>query len=178
MSSRPSFLWGRFFLPALLILSVAAKAEIETVADKEGHFVASFPQPIQRDSQRVDTAAGEVTMNKIFYDAGTVACMVVYSDYPAGSIEQTGGPAKVCENASKAALKGLEDGKLRSSSPCQLDGVKGLEIVVDVSSSQAVVRIRFFVIGDRLYQVMYLCPAGQEDAAAARAFFDSFRLTR
>lgn len=184
MPSRPSFLWGRVFLPVLLFLTVAVKAQtptgarVETVADKDGRFVADFPPPIQRDSQEVDSAAGKVTMKKIYHDAGNMACMVVYSDYPAGSVEQTGGPAKVCQNASEAALNGLENGKLRTSSPCQLDDVKGLEMVVDVPPSKAVIRIRFFVIGDRLYQIMYLSPAGQEASAEARAFFGSFHFMR
>jgi len=176
--------WARFFLPALLVFAMAARARtatdagIETVADSEGRFVVSLPGPVQRNEQEVDSPAGRVTMKTVLHDGGAQASfMVIYSDYPTGTVARAGGPDQVCKNASKAALKGMNDGALRSSSPCQLGEIKGLEIIADNSPDHSVNRIRFFVVGDRLYQVIFAGPAGGETSPEARAFFDSFHLT-
>jgi hypothetical protein len=147
-------------------------------------FVANFPSPVQRSSQPVPTAVGNIAMNMVYYDGGTIAYMVIYCDYPAGSVSTSGGPDKVCANASEGAVKSV-NGTVRTSSPCRLGDVKGLELVADIPSKDpkvpadaSVARLRFFVVGDRLYQVMYLGPTGQETGADAVAFLDSFRLTR
>ncbi|HTQ31218.1 MAG TPA: hypothetical protein VMI53_08400 [Opitutaceae bacterium] len=181
--SRLTFYLGRIFLPALLAFAVSARAETtalpkpETVADSDGRFVAKFPGPVQRQSQPVETDVGKVAMNMVYYDAGAMAYMVIYCDYPAGTVEQRGGPENVCDKASKSAVKNV-DGTIRTSSPCRAGEVKGLEILADIPAQKAIDRIRFFVVGDRLYQVIFAGPAGEESSPTAQAFFDSFRLTR
>ena len=161
----------------------AAEAKPETLVDDAGRFVVSLPNPVQRGSQPVDTAVGKIVMNMLYYDGGAVAHMVIYCDYPAGSVAQSGGPDKVCANARDGALKSV-NGTVRTSSTYQLGDTNGLEVVADIppkdpndSASASVARIRFFVVGDRLYQVMYIGPTGTETEPKAVAFLDSFRLT-
>jgi hypothetical protein len=206
-----SFL-GRFLSTALLFFAVSVRADTttepapappasdnadttakakpapveatpETLVDDAGRFVVSLPKPVQRGSQPVDTAVGKIAMNMVYYDGGATAYMIIYCDYPAGSVTQSGGPEKVCANASNGAVQNV-GGKIQSSSACQLGDVKGLEVVADIppkdpndSASASVARLRFFVVGDRLYQVMYIGPAGTETGSKAVAFLDSFRLT-
>ncbi len=162
----------------------AVEAKPSTVVDDAGRFVATYPGAVQRGSQPVDTAVGKIAMNMVYYDGGAVACMVIYCDYPAGSVGTSGGPDKVCANASDGAVKSV-NGTVRTSTSCQLGGVKGLEVVADipptdpkVSTNASVARLRFFVVGDRLYQVMYIGPSGKETSPEAVDFLDSFRLTR
>jgi hypothetical protein len=199
-----SFL-GRFFSTALLFFAVSVRADTttgpspappasdnadttakekpapveakpETLVDDAGRFVVSLPKPVQRGSQPVDTAAGKIAMNMVYYDGGATAYMIIYCDYPAGSVAQSGGPDKVCTNASNGAVQNV-GGKIQSSSACQLGDVKGLEVVAEIPSSKSMARLRFFVVGDRLYQVMYIGPTGTETDAKAVTFLDSFRLT-
>ncbi|HZP59873.1 MAG TPA: hypothetical protein VFB27_06070 [Opitutaceae bacterium] len=175
----------RLVLLALVCFTTALRAETaasvqtapQTVADAEGHFVAKFPGAVQRGSQPVETSAGQVTMNMIYHDGGASAFMVIYCDYPAGMVQRAGGPDAVCENASKGAVKNV-NGTLRASSACQVGKVNGLEIIADVPAQKSVARIRFLIVKDRLYQVMYLGPVGSETSDAAKDFLDSFRLTR
>jgi hypothetical protein len=152
--------------------------------DDAGRFVATFEGAVQRGSQPVDTAVGKITMNMVYYDGGAIAHMVIYCDYPAGSVTSSGGPDKVCANASDGAVKSV-NGTVRTSSAFQLGDVKGLEVIADIppkdpkdSARASVAKLRFFVVGDRLYQVMYIGPAGTETSPEAAAFLDSFRLTR
>jgi hypothetical protein len=156
----------------------------ETVVDDQGRFLATFPGPVQRGSQQVDTAVGKIAMHMVYFDGGAVAYMVIYSDYPAGSVAQSGGASKVCSNASDGAVKAVK-GTVRTSSPCRLGDINGLEIVADLpakdSSAPAeasIARLRFFVVADRLFQIMYLGPMGKETGREGLAFLDSFRLTR
>ncbi|HWZ95182.1 MAG TPA: hypothetical protein VNW30_08315, partial [Opitutaceae bacterium] len=162
----------------------AVEAKPEPLVDDAGRFVVSLPKPVQRGSQPVDTAVGKIAMNMVYYDGGATAYMIIYCDYPAGSVAQSGGPEKVCANASDGAVKSV-NGTIRTTSSCQLGDVKGLEIVADIppkdpkdSASASVARLRFFVVGDRLYQVMYIGPTGTETRPKAVDFLDSFRLTR
>jgi hypothetical protein len=205
---------GRFFATALLLFAVSVRADTapepkpalaagakadtavtanpapaveakpETLVDDAGRFVVSLPKPVQRDSQAVDTAVGKVAMNMVYFDGGAIAYMIIYCDYPAGSVASSGGPDKVCANASDGAVKNV-GAKIRTSASYQLGDVKGLELVADIPSkdpkdpaSASVARLRFFVVGDRLYQVMYIGPTGTDTSPKAVAFLDSFRLTR
>ncbi|HXA80129.1 MAG TPA: hypothetical protein VNV14_02575 [Opitutaceae bacterium] len=150
--------------------------------DAAGRFVATFEGAVQRGSQQVSTKVGNIAMNMVYYDGGAIAHMVIYCDYPAGSVASSGGPEKVCANASDGAVKSV-NGTIRTSSPYQLGDSNGLEVVADIppkdpkdSSTASVARLRFFVVGDRLYQVMYIGPTGQETSPEAVAFLDSFRL--
>jgi hypothetical protein len=188
-------LW-RFFATALLFFVVSVRAETatepkpapavetkpETLVDDAGRFVVSLPKPVQRGSQQVPTKVGNIAMNMVYYDGGAVAYMIIYCDYPAGSVAGSGGPEKVCANASDGAVKNV-NGTIRMSSSYQLDDVKGLEVVADIPSKDpkvpanaSVARLRFFVVGDRLYQVMYIGPTGTETNPEAVTFLDSFRL--
>ena len=162
----------------------AVEAKPETLVDDAGRFVVSLPKPVQRGSQQVPTKVGTIAMNMVYYDGGPVADMVIYCDYPAGSVAKSGGPDAVCKNASDGAVKNV-GGTVRTSFPYHLGDVQGLEIVADIPSKDpntpanaSVARIRFFVVGDRLYQLMYIGPAGSETNSKAVAFLDSFRLTR
>jgi hypothetical protein len=189
---------GRFFATALLLFAVsvraadtaatespapAVQAKPETLVDDAGRFVVSLPKPVQRGSQAVDTAVGKIAMNMVYYDGGAIAYMIIYCDYPAGSVARSGGPDKVCANASDGAVKNV-GAKMRTSVSYQLGDVKGLEVVADIpskdpkdSTNASVARLRFFVVGDRLYQVMYIGPTGTDTSPPAVAFLDSFRLT-
>jgi len=151
--------------------------------DDAGRFVATFEGAIQHGATPVDTAVGKITMNMVYYDGGAIAHMVIYCDYPAGSVASSGGPDKVCANASGGAVKSV-NGTVRTSSPYQLGDTSGLEVVADIppkdpkdSANASVARLRFFVVGDRLYQVMYIGPTGTDTSPKAVAFLDSFRLT-
>jgi hypothetical protein len=176
---------GRFFATALFFFAVSVRAETapepkptpveakpETLVDDAGRFVATFPGTIQRNSQPVDAAV----VKGAYYDGGTTAYMVFYCDYPAGHVARVGGPDKVYENASNGAVQNW-GGKIQSSSAYKLGGVKGLEIVSDIPASNSVGRVRYFIVGDRLYQVMYIGPAGTATNPEAVAFLNSFRLT-
>ncbi|MDE3084890.1 MAG: hypothetical protein KGJ37_06715, partial [Verrucomicrobiota bacterium] len=135
---------------------------------------------VQRGAQSVDTAVGKIAMNMVYHDAGSVAYMVIFNDYPNGSVTKSGGPDKVYDGAVNGAVSSVH-GKLRSSSPSKTGEVQGREIIVDIpaqktSDQGSVARVRFFIVGDRLYQVMYIGPAGNEAKAEATGFLDSFRL--
>lgn len=153
----------------------AGKTKPETVVDDAGRFVATFPGAVQRSSQLVDTSFGKLTQSLVYYDGGTIAFMIGFNDYPANSVSQSGGPEKVCENASDGVVKSLK-GTLRTASSCKTGDVTGREIVFDAPTND-VDRARFFVVGDRLYQILYIGPSGETDPAVT-AFLDSFRLTR
>ncbi|HET6330431.1 MAG TPA: hypothetical protein VFF76_06535 [Holophagaceae bacterium] len=162
----------------------AAAAKSETVMDDVGRFVATFPGPVQRRSQQVDTAVGKIPMNMVFVDHTAEVYMIIYCDYPEGSVARSGGAESVCSNARDGAVKNV-NGKVRTSTSCRIGELNGLEVVADIppkdpktAGAPSASRLRFFVVGDRLYQLMYIGPNGTEASTEAMAFLNSIRLTR
>jgi hypothetical protein len=165
--------FGRFLLPVLLFFAVSARAE--TTVDDAGRFAADIPGPIQRSSQSVPTTLGAITMHMVFHDGGATAFLVMFNDYPAGSMARSD-LGKVYDGGINGAVQNVK-GTARGICHYQLGGVDGREFFVDMPA-KAAAHIRFFIVGDRFYQVMYVGPAGQENSPGALAFLNSFRLLR
>jgi hypothetical protein len=68
-------------------------------------------------------------------------------------------------------------GDLRANDPITVGVLQGREVVAVVPGG-LVLRQRFFIEGDRLYQNMYVGPVGSQDDPAVEAFFASFRVMR
>jgi hypothetical protein len=169
------------FPRALVLLSLCATLAVatraDTTVDDAGRFAANFPGPIKRSSQPVDTTAGKIDMNMVYTDAGAVDYMVIYCDYPAGSVARSGGRSAVLNNAAKGAVENVK-GTIRTKNDFRLGDVLGLEIIADMPDSKLVARARFFVVGDRLFQVLYVGLPDTEIGKDCLDFIDSFRLLR
>jgi hypothetical protein len=149
----------------------------EVLTDRAGRFSVDFPGHAQEQSQRVDTQAGAVVAH-IFTYKGTTggSYTVVYSDYPNGSMTNAV-PDGVYEGVINGAM-GQTGGTLKSSSSVQSGGVTGREAVFASADQKSVLRSRYFLAGDRLYQVAYEGSPGSETGKAVVGFLDSFHILR
>lgn len=166
--------FGRTACLVFAMLAVAVRADPTMVSDEDGHFTATFPADVSRSNRIVDTDAGQIILCKVVAAQGAASFMVIYSDYPEGYVASTGA-ASVYKGAVKEAADNVK-GALRSQSSCKLGGVDGLEVLIDGPNREFVERARFFVVGDRLFQVAYIGKPDSETGKAATDFLDSFRL--
>lgn len=73
---------------------------------------------------------------------------------------------------------GQAGGTLKSSTKVDAGGLVGREAVFYAPGQKESVRVRYFLVGDRLYQVAYDGPAGSESGKEASTFLESFKMVR
>lgn len=142
---------------------------------KEGGFAAAFPKAPAESTQRVKAATGELKVRLYVAEGqGDVSYVVSWTDLPAKEARK-GTEQKRLDFAQGGAVSSSR-GKLRSSTKRDLDGHPGRELIID-GPGESSVRVRLYVVGRRLYQVMAV---GMGAAASRQAlhFLDSFRLIR
>lgn len=158
----------------LLAVALAACSREETVVSRDGGFSATFPVKTQATSLPVKSGEIDVTMKMVAAEKDGASFVVSYVDYPTGALAQ-----KSLDQAFQDIIDGTVgnvQGALRTASPIALGGTTGREVLIDVPAQNVAVHERIFLVGDRLYQVMYGGPKGTESAKDAMAFLDSFKL--
>jgi len=164
-------------LTALLLIGLVLfpqSLRAETVTSKDGHFAATFPAQSRASSAPVQMGNATIAMNVIAVEQAAFNYYVSYSDYPPGTLAQTA-PDQAYANIVSSTVAGGQ-GKLRSSVPYKLGNITGREVVIDVPSQQQVARERLFLVGNRLFQVVYGGPPGSENTKGALDFLNSFKL--
>ena len=165
---------------ALSLLFGAAQADLppdwKIVVSKAGGFVVAMPKNPTESKKKVATATGHLEVFLLVALGENDATMVVsYCDY--AEEELKGNLEKRLDHARDGAVNGAR-GKLQSEKRAQLiDGevlYPGRDIVIEKGGA-VVARMRIFLVGRRLYQVMAL---GNTSPRQAGAFMDSFRLNK
>lgn len=159
-------------LSACLLAASAAAAY--TLKSAEGNFTAELQAEPRFTRLEEKASSGPYTRYQWMLDQGAVAWIVTYNDYKAGTV--TG--SDVTQLYNRAIWGGVDavKGKLQSDNPVRQAGLPGRESKVFIPKGNLVMRQRIFIRGDRLYQNIYVGPAGSEDGKDVEAFFASFRL--
>ncbi len=165
---------GLIFSLGLLALSPLGA---ESLVEDSGRFVVNIPAPYERTVADVPTAAGNVKNYQFIHTADANACSVQYADYPAGSVAKNGGAGITCDRILEGARESFK-ATIRSKAEHRLGDVIGRDCIMDSAEGKWTLRERAYVVGDRAYQVMYMCSTGAENSKEALQFLDSFRLLR
>lgn len=174
MNKTVRFTW---ILAMIVLVSIACKASApEEFSDQNGKFSVMTPVSLKETVQAVDTAVGSVDIHLFIGEKGNSAYMVGYSDYPAEIIEQSD-PAAMLDGARDGAVSNIS-GTLISETAITLDGNPGRELVITakVDDSDADVKARIYMVGNRLYQVLVIGVKGEVTPEDADAFLQSFKL--
>lgn len=156
----------------LLASASAVAARAEATVDKDGRFVATFPGPVVRSSQ----PAGNSTLHIVNFDENNMTSyFVMYGDHPEGTWARLGGVDNSYERAVSGAMK-AQGGTLLSRASCRTGNFEGREFLIDIPSKKLVCRVRYYIVGNRLYQVMYVGEPGTHSQKKVDAFLDSFRI--
>ncbi len=155
-------------IAAIVLATIALPGFAESFAlnSAEGGFAITFPaQPRQTTEQQQ-----EGTLHLYVLDHGAAAWVASYFDLPRQ--KRSGGSVRALEQWAKGAASG---GELRKDSRVKVSGASAREVLVGIDNNR-VRRQRVLIAKGRLYQIIYVGPAGSEAAAGVNGFFDSFRL--
>jgi hypothetical protein len=157
------------------LVLMASVVTAETVTSKKWGFNATFPGQSKMSVSPVQTQVGKVTL--VTYSSGndndTQAFIIALSDYPKGSTLSY-------DRGIEGAVSSV-NGTLRSRVPYKLGNINGFDFLIDGPSAAStqntlVFHERIFIVGKRLYQVLYDGPMGSEQSADALSFLNSFKL--
>lgn len=142
-----------------------------------GNFSVQTPYTLKETSQLVDTDVGKIEFHMFVGERGNESIMVGYSDYPV-ELMQTSNAERVLDG-SRDGVVGNTKGELASEIQISLDGYPGRELTININIENVqamVMRCRFFLVQNRLYQVVALVPKGKGNDKYIDDFLQSFTL--
>jgi hypothetical protein len=169
-----SNLFARVLGAALIFLFSASMAFAYTLKSDEGKFTAEMPAEPGFEKLNEKASSGPYVRYQWLTDQGAKAWIVTYNDYQSGTIQKTG-LEQAYKNAVQGGVQGVK-GELRNEKSITQSGISGKESMVFMPSGPLIMRQRIFIIGDRLYQNIYVGPPGTENDTEVDAFFASFRV--
>jgi hypothetical protein len=176
----------RLLAPLSLLLTLlvsgvrAADPEPRQVlyVSEAGKFSVLLPSKPMRVTQKSMTEDGSSDIHFYIVDQQTQGLFVAYGDLPKGSVTDENRQMRL-DGGRDGAIKTV-NGKLLSEKKITLGKTKheGREILIQSGDGKsfAFFRGRFYMVGDRYYQVFLLGPETFVKGKAADAFLDSFQV--
>jgi hypothetical protein len=163
---------------ALPLLLGAAQEDLpagwKMVAPKDAGFSVTMPSAPMEKKQQVKTATGTLTVILQIAEGRNDSHFVVsYCDFAPGDLKK-GDVDKRLDQARDGAVASA-GGKKRSEEAIKLGSHPGREIVIE-KDGEVVVKMRIYLVKNRLYQVMVLGNGPVFASKDAATFLDSFRL--
>lgn len=176
MSARP--LRRALVCAALALAGCSPEMDWRVLSPPEGRFSVLLPCKPQRASRALHAASGAQTMTQYACSlrAGTMGA--AYTDAPGAAPGAEAARARV-DAARDALLRNIGAG-VHSEEEVSVGGMRGRQVYAEgrAGGQEVVLKARFVVAGDRVYQVAYV---GARDAIAADdvdMFLTSFKLLR
>jgi len=139
-------------------------------------FTILTPKSFEVSRDKTQTAAGEIELITYLAELGSVAYGVVCNDFPPDFMSKTD-PSTLLKNGSNGFVNQFS-GKVSGEQVLSLEGHPGLEITLTgvTQGIDIFAKGRFYLVGDRLYQVTVIAEKGKEDLEAINKFLGSFKL--
>lgn len=160
--------------------TTASQWEMYEVAD----FKAKFPSKPNYETQVVNSAVGNLTMHIHMLDASSsgtdenLVYGIITTEYP-DSIIDTNNPellADMYRSAIDGAVANVK-GKLLSETSITLAGKHGgKEVKVDYGEGMAFIKMRLFIIKNKMYILQTITLAEKDNNASINEFLNSFQL--
>jgi Fas apoptotic inhibitory molecule (FAIM1) len=143
-----------------------------------GRYSILMPGKPKEQTQSVDSAVGVLDMHSASFEDRSGAYLAMYVDYPADQI-RSGQATDILDGAAQGAVAKVK-GKLARQQNFSLGAIPGREIEFDAPAQGTQpamhVKVHYFLVNNRLYQVMVVAQQNQDLPADAQKFFDSFKL--
>jgi hypothetical protein len=148
----------------------------KTITAKDNTFSFQMPGSPKEDRQLIKTATGGVDLGTYLLDLprseGTLGVFV--NEFPEEGIKALS-PEKRLDSARDGAVANVK-GKLKSEKKITLQENPGRDVLIEVDS-KSIVRVRLYVVKNRLYQVLVSGPKDLATSKTAERFLESFKLT-
>jgi hypothetical protein len=149
-----------------MLLGQAAAYQLK---DEVGRFSVRFPSEPTLDKVEGSSALGPHVHYTWEVDDDERHWSVTYTEYSKPPVKNY--------DKNVMNLLAATKGKLVWQAKVEQNGIDGREVVTLLPDNK-VMRQRMFMVGNRLYQVLYGGPAGTETDADADGFLTSFQLTK
>ncbi len=146
------------------------------VASAEGRFSVVFPARPDTGVTEADAEGGKRKVTSLLAKKGSDDFGVTWSDVPKTFLSS--GPMPVLEKARDSVLANAK-ATLVSSDEIKLGSTPGLDVVARVPEgvTKGDYRVRFYLSGTRIYEVLVIRNDAKADETLMLDFFDSFTLT-
>lgn len=147
-----------------------------------GRFKVALPGNPTETSKTIESRLGEIRRHTFTLGTDIGAFLISYSDLPV-SVTEPGEVNKFLDHAHEGEVAPVQ-GRLLSMAEIALDGYPGRESIVETPNSTF--RVKYYLAGQRIYQIAVSTPNGPAKNAAEMArsmesivskFFDSFKIT-
>jgi len=150
---------------------------------KENGFIILFPHEPEVHPQIVNTEAGELTLDVYLHEVNdqyiddNLVYSVICTEYPASIFQNaTEETFKVFfRNSVDGAVNNVH-GALLSELIIQYDGYPGREIKIDFREGLAVITMRMYLVGNRMYIIQTITETNKDFNTSIGRFMDSFKL--
>jgi hypothetical protein len=164
---------------AVILMSVcsllnAKQLNWQEFRSNEGGFSVLMPGVPTPSKVTVNTASGVKEANTFtLNDKNLDEYIVAYSKYAETNSKEVS-TDKLFDNIRDGILL-VQQGKLLSEAAITLDGYSGREIAVERPDG-VITRGRFYVVGNRFYQLSARAKMNEREPEAMKRFLDSFKL--
>jgi len=150
---------------------------------KSEAFQIEFPKEPGAQTKMIDSDIGPLAMKIFMYDAsktGTDDNLIyglIHTEYPDSimSSDKTSQLPVFFRNAIEGTLKNVA-GKLLSETTIELQGFPGREIKIDFGNGMAIMKIRYYLVKNKLYMIQTITETGKFSNKSVDRFLDSFKL--
>lgn len=160
-----------FFLLLLLILC-CSKNQWKEYNSAGGKYKVSYPGYPMVENQPVDTKLGKLYITEAILEYNDMAFITGYVDYPEDYVK------KYTEKELLDSAAAHVRGKHLSESNVTFNNIKARELKAErtISNIDLILIFRFFMKGNRLYQIGVTLPKTTNADDDIKNFFDSFYL--
>jgi hypothetical protein len=164
-------------LLALIVLGAALEAQWQPFEPPGGRCRVMMPGTTDDITERVhDRQAKDDPIGhsyQLLRAFPQEVYVVTFVDLPPGA----GAAELLLDQACDTALQELPNARQTRRTPIGLARHPGREMVLDLIDNEAVMICRFYLVGDRMYELLVAGPGIKPGADSANKFFDSFELT-
>jgi hypothetical protein len=178
----------RHFVVALFITGICAFTASDkwyVLEAKRFGFKVEFPVKPEEKTPSVNSEVGNLDMHLFIYDASKVKSesnlvyLANYTEYPDSAVN-SGMKEKlkdIFRNSIDGAVSNVK-GKLLSEKNVSIGGFEGREARIDFQDGMAVIRIRMFLVHNKMYMLETITETSKDNNASITKFMDSFKLIK
>jgi hypothetical protein len=163
--------------PAATTAASTGNIQFQTFSSAEGRFSVLMPGTPKPTKQTAPLTNSTITTDLYLFQADSPndggVFFTVYNDYPADQVKQQS-LQTILNNIRDGQINAVK-GKLLNEKDITLSQIPGKE--TEISGSGAYIKGRYYLAGNRLYQVYVAYPEGQQSTKNIQTFLDSFKIS-